>query len=458
MTAPLMKSISGIRGIVGKSFTPELINSVGSAFARYVKKGYVVVGRDSRSSGEAISSGLTSALMLSGCDVIDVGVVPTPTVQLMVEECRAAGGIVISASHNPIQWNAFKLINEQGTFLNKKEIERFFAMMDKPGAYVTWDGVGAVARDETAGMKHIERVRDVIDTRKISRKKFTVALDSVNGAGSHITRALLEGLGCRVIPVNCDGNGIFTRGAEPTADNLTDLVEAVRSSGADIGFAQDPDADRLALVDETGCTLGEEYTITMVTEHMLSREPGRVVVNLSTTSAVEEVARRHGADFTRTPVGEIHVVEEMRKKGARIGGEGNGGVISPEIHLGRDSLAGIGYLLEMMAERKMPISLIRGTLPDYVMKKGKVKVEGIYETSSMLDILARENRDAGSDRRDGLRLDFTGNHRFSGGWVHLRASNTEPIFRIIAEAPEEKMTRAIFSHFSKRVKELSRNS
>jgi phosphomannomutase len=157
-------------------------------------------------------------------------------------------------------------------------------------------------------------------------------------------------------------------------------------------------------------------------------------------------------------VGEIHVVEEMRKKGARIGGEGNGGVISPEIHLGRDSLAGIGYLLEMMAERKMPISLIRGTLPDYVMKKGKVKVEGIYETSSMLDILARENRDAGSDRRDGLRLDFTGNHRFSGGWVHLRASNTEPIFRIIAEAPEEKMTRAIFSHFSKRVKELSRNS
>ncbi len=455
MTHPLMKSISGIRGIVGKTVTPELITSVGSSFARYVKKGYVVVGRDSRSSGEAISAGLTSALMLSGCDVIDVGVVPTPTVQLMVEECRAAGGIVISASHNPIQWNAFKLINEKGTFLNQKEMERLLAIMDRPGTYVTWDGVGALARDETAAIKHIERIRDVIDTRRISRKKYTVALDSVNGAGSHITRSLLEGLGCRVITVNCDGNGIFTRGAEPTADNLHDLVERVRSSGADIGFAQDPDADRLALVDETGCTLGEEYTVTMVTEHMLSRERGRVVVNLSTTSAVEEVAKRHGADFIRTPVGEIHVVEEMRKRGARIGGEGNGGIISPEIHLGRDSLAGIGYLLDMMAERGMPLSLIRGTLPDYVMKKGKVKVEGISDTSSMLEVLAEENRDARSNRSDGLRLDFTGDHPFAGGWVHLRRSNTEPIFRIIAEAPGEKQTRAIFSHFSKRVKELS---
>ncbi len=447
MAGTLMKSVSGIRGVVGDSLTPELVLKVASAFAFQCRGGTVVVGRDGRTTGEAISDMTCSALAMYGCDVIDTGVVPTPTVQIMVEHLSAAGGIVISASHNPIEWNAFKLIGKTGTFLDRKEIGRFFTLMDREHSPKAWKAFGKVSCRTDAADIHIERVLKVVDVGAVSRRRLRVALDSVNGAGSVITRRLLEKLGCEVIPVHCEITGTFPRGAEPLAENLSDLREAVRSSAADIGFAQDPDADRLAIVDENGAPIGEEYTLALVTEHLLSKRPGRVVVNLSTTRAVEDIAKRHASPFTRTRVGEINVVERMRKLGARIGGEGNGGVISPEIHLGRDSLAGIVYVLEMIAKRGHSVSELVAGLPRYTMKKGKISLPQGADTGSILARVASEYRAERVSNIDGLRIDFVRGGPFMGGWVHLRSSNTEPIFRIITEGRDDKQAGEIYRYF-----------
>ncbi len=451
MASVLMKSVSGIRGIVGETFDPELINRAAPAFAKLVNYGTVVVGRDSRPTGEALSMNLISSLLLSGCSVVDIGVVPTPTVQLMVEKLNAAGGIVMSASHNPVEWNALKLINSRGTFLNSSEISRLFSLMEKDQKFKKWDKIGTYTKDESASSMHIEKVLAAVDVKKIKKKKFHVVLDSVNGAGSEITPVLLEKLGCKVTKINCIPDGIFPRVAEPLPENLTQLSDAVKKNGADIGFAQDPDADRLAIVDEAGRPIGEEYTVTLVADHLLLKEKGRVVVNLSTTRAVEDIAARHGVKFTRTKVGEINVVDDMRKKGARIGGEGNGGVISPEIHLGRDSLAGIVYVLEMMAERKESISQIVKSMPAYFMKKGKVKLKGSVSSEITASIKEKFN-DQKLSELDGLRIDFKKGSDFENSWVHLRSSNTEPVFRIIAESDSQEKTDKIYRLFSKMIK------
>lgn len=449
MAAPLMKSVSGIRGVVGESLTPELVMSVASAFAAYTRRGMVVVGRDSRPTGEAISGLVCSTLVLSGCRVIEIGVVPTPTVQVMVEHLKAAGGMVISASHNPIQWNAFKLIGKTGMFLNAREIAAFFALMERARTYPRWDGIGGIENNGESHAIHIRKVLAAIDAPLVRAAKFRVALDSVNGAGSLITQSLLKELGCEVRTVHCQPDGLFPRGAEPLAENLGDLAALVRRERADVGFAQDPDADRLAIVDETGRPIGEENTLALVTEHMLSIKPGRVVINLSTTRAVEDIAKNYGAKVKRTRVGEINVADEMRRGGARIGGEGNGGVISPDVHLGRDSLAGIACVLEMMARRKMTVSGLASRLPAYVMRKGKVpagKAGG--QEKRLAAIAAGFAREKITDI-DGLRIDFVREGPFRGGWVHLRSSNTEPIFRIIAEGRNDVQADAIYGHFTK---------
>lgn len=448
MSAPLMKSVSGIRGIVGESLTPELVTSVAAAFAAYANGGTVVVGRDSRCTGGAIAQCVSSVLALAGCDVVDIGIVPTPTVQVMVEHLKAAGGIIISASHNPIEWNAFKLVNKTGTFLNAEEIASFFERMERAGAYRRWDAVGSITCRDDAGDIHMARVREVINERIIKRKKFSIALDSVNGAGSIITQTFLKKLGCAVHPVHCTITGTFPRGAEPLPENLKDLSRAVKRTKAHIGFAQDPDADRLAIVDERGRPIGEENTIALVVEHLLSRKKGRVVVNLSTTKAVDDVAARYGAPVVRTRVGEINVVDEMRRGGARIGGEGNGGVISPEVHLGRDSLVGIGYILEMMAERGKTISELVADLPRYTMIKGKVEFRPGAIGASFFDQLAERYRGERITDIDGVRIDFERDEAFRGGWVHLRASNTEPIFRIIAEGRTKAQAEGLYAHFA----------
>ncbi len=449
MRSPLMMSISGIRGIVGDSLTPQVVHKTGTAMARFTRRGTIVIGRDTRPTGTAIAGGIQSTLLMAGCDVVDIGVVPTPTVQVMVEELRADGGIVISASHNPVQWNAFKLINASGSFLGPKEIARFFGFMEQPFAFVRWDKIGGLTFNEDAESVHIEKVLAVVDRDLIRKRKFTVVLDSVNGAGSLITPRLLSELGCRVIPVNCEPDGLFPRGAEPLPENLSDLAHQVKHYRADIGFAQDPDADRLAIVNEQGYPIGEEYTIAMVTEHQLSKEKGPVVINLSTTKAVDDIAKRHGVPIIRSRVGEINVVEEMRKRGARIGGEGNGGVISPEVHYGRDSLAGIAYVLEMMARRNQTVSQIVGSLPSYVMKKGKVSYDPSRFDRKIMERLKKTHAGEKILESDGMRIEFRKHPEFRGGWVHLRPSNTEPIFRIIAEGRDNQQAGAIFSTFTR---------
>jgi phosphomannomutase len=452
MSSVLMKSVSGIRGIVGDTVTPELINEVGAAFAGYVKKGTVVVGRDGRCTGEAVSKMLEAVLVMSGCNVVDVGIVPTPTVQIMVEELNAAGGIVISASHNPIEWNAFKLINSDGTFLNSTQVERFFALMEKDKKYEKWNKLGKFLIDDRAFYLHINKILQKINYKKIKRKRFKVALDSVNASGSYITQDLLEKLKCKVNTVFCEITGTFPRIAEPRAENIKELSGAVIEHGSDIGFAQDPDADRLVIVDEKGVAVSEELTVALVVEHLLSKITGPVVVNMSTTKVIEDIAKKHGARFFRSKVGEINVVEVMRKKQARIGGEGNGGVIAPDIHLGRDSLVGIAYILEMMAERKKTISELISELPVYVMKKGKVPFAKNRKMDSLYNKIKKQNSSEKFTEIDGLRIDFVKNENFKGGWVHLRASNTEPIFRIITEGKDSKQAQAIYSHFAKLLK------
>ncbi|MBN2160266.1 MAG: phosphoglucosamine mutase [Spirochaetes bacterium] len=449
MSSPLMKSVSGIRGIVGETITPGLIASVGSAFARHTGGGTVVIGRDTRPTGEAIERGLESSLLLAGCRVVNIGIVPTPTVEVMVEHLKADGGIVISASHNPIEWNAFKLIGKSGTFLTASEIEKFFDLMELPFLATPWDRVGLAVREEGSHEIHINKILSVINVDLIRKQKFRVVLDSVNGAGSAITLKLLKELGCEAVPIHCDMTGIFPRGAEPVPENLSDLSAAVVENNAAIGFAQDPDADRLAIVDEKGRPIGEESTVSLAAEHLLSKQSGRVVINLSTTRAVDDIAMRHGAPVIRTRVGEINVVEEMMRFGARIGGEGNGGVISPEVHLGRDSLVGIGYVLEMMAERNKTISELSADLPRYIMKKGSIRLSGAGIVKSALHKLKKDFAGQKISDIDGLRIEFINHPEFQGGWVHLRPSNTEPIFRIIVEAADRERAETMYDYFTR---------
>lgn len=446
----LMMSISGVRGVIGDGFDPQLITRAMTALAKHVKGGTVVMGRDSRPTGEAVMRMASSVLTLSGCDVIDVGIVPTPTVQIMVEKLKASAGIVVSASHNPVEWNAFKFINAKGSFFAQKEIDALFALFDAPAVYPPYNRTGRYFTDDSAFMTHIDMVLASVDVAKIRKKRFTVALDSVNGAGSYITQELLERLGCTVIPVHCTIDGTFPRVAEPLAENLSDLCRAVKKHDADIGFAQDPDADRLAIVDENGRAIGEEYTVAIAADHVLSTVTGPVVVNMSTTRAVEDVAKRHGVKFYRSAVGEINVVEEMRRRKAAVGGEGNGGVIAPALHLGRDSLAGIAFTLEYLAARKCSVREAVDALPFYVMKKGKVTATPAAQ-KKVYALLKKQYAAEKIDLLDGMRIDFTSEGPMQGGWVHLRASNTEPVFRIISEGISEKQAAQIQSHFTKLV-------
>lgn len=447
MASRLMMSISGVRGIVGDTFTPDLIIRAGSAFAKYVRNGHVVIGRDTRPTGETISKALESVLVLSGCEVINLGIVPTPTVGLMVRELKAAGGIVISASHNPIEWNAFKFINGRGIFLNAKDIKRLFGYMDEEFKYAKWDKIGNITYNYSSHKVHIGKVTRAVNTDSIRKKRFKVVLDSVNGAGSEITLKLLSELNCSIMPLYCDMYARFPRGAEPLPENLKDLSKAVKEYGADIGFAQDPDADRLAIVNEKGDPIGEENTLSLVTEHILSGKKGGVVINLSTTKAIEDTAGKYGIKVKRTKVGEINVVEEMLKTGAIIGGEGNGGVISPEVHPGRDSLSGIAYVLEMMAIRNKTVSELVSDLPRYVMKKGKVTL-GNMNSNQLLKKIDNRFKGEKISRIDGLRIDFIRHNEFKGGWVHLRPSNTEPVFRIISEGRDSKQALSIYNYFA----------
>jgi phosphomannomutase len=439
----LMVSVSGIRGRVGEALTPEVVGRYAAGFGAWSSRragsnGRIVVGRDSRVSGPMFHRAALAALQSVGCTVIDIGLTTTPTCQLAVEDHHAAGGLMLSASHNPIEWNALKFIGSSGLFLEAAEGAEMRALVESGIPRATWDHLGEVTQDERAVQRHLERVLAIpyLDVEGIRRRRFKVALDCVRGAGGVIMPALLERLGCEMVAINLEADGRFPHPPEPVAENLGELERLVLDSGAAVGLAVDPDVDRLALVSNEGKAIGEDYTLALAAQLVLRHRPGTVVTNLSTSRVVDDAARTAGATVVRAPVGEVNVAVRMRTERAPIGGEGNGGVILSEVHLGRDAPVGAALTLQLLHEENRSLSAIVGDLPRYVIVKDKLdrpnaNLDSVYAT------LEKAFPDASVDTQDGLRL------AWSDRWVHVRPSGTEPIVRVIAEAPTERDAREL---------------
>ena len=432
----IIRSISGVRGITKTSLTSDLIKLYAHAFHDQIPQGLIYLGRDSRPSGEHILEIFSNELIDLGRDVVNCEVVPTPTVQFMVERSEAVGGVIITASHNPEEWNGMKFVREDGTFFFPEECERLFKKTDTNFVNEKPNKKGMYFPDQNSILKHVVHIIELscINLKRIKNQKYKVVIDSVNGAGSKALPLLLEYLGCEVISIHCDGSGQFNRGTEPLPENLEDLGKKVLDNNADIGFAVDPDADRLAIVNNFGQPLGEEYTLVLAAEGFL-KEVGKgqdIVTNLSTTIALEKMAENNDSKVQRTAVGEINVVKRMIEIGSNIGGEGNGGVILKEAHLGRDSLVGVAMILNRLSQdADKSISEIHNTLPQFNIVKDKVQLDHIDESE-----LIRTAKDvfinSTIDTTDGIKFIW------SDKWIHLRKSNTEPIIRIYAEAPTIK--------------------
>jgi phosphomannomutase len=446
----LMVSVSGVRGEVGSTLTPEVIEKYTLAFGTFIKGGTVIVGRDSRVSGPFVSNIVKGCLVATGCRVIDIGIVPTPTVQMAIEHHKAAGGIAITASHNPAQWNGLKFMDHNARFLKPEDAEKVYAMGDNHDYVLQeWTNLGLEEIDDQANKRHNEEILKLsyIDTEKIRQKRFKVVLDCVNGAGGFIVPQLLEELGCEVKVINGEANGKFAHTPEPLPENLTQLKEAVIKEKADIGFAVDPDVDRCAIVDNTGTAIGEEYTLALAVKLVLSQKMGRVAVNMSTSRASEDIANYYNCMFVRSKVGEINVAVKMIEIEAIIGGEGNGGVILPELHLGRDAPLAVAMTLQYLAEFDGTMRELFLSLPQYKMVKEKVSIEGM-DSDKVLATFAEKYKDEQINLLDGVKIDF------DNMWVHLRKSNTEPIVRVMTEAPDEDQARALADRFMGEVKSL----
>jgi phosphomannomutase len=456
----LMVSISGIRGIVGDSLTPNIISRYTTGFAAYVRRydaeaPLVVVGRDGRITGKPVADIITATLAMSGVRVCDIGICPTPTVQLAVEGLHASGGISVTASHNPMQWNGMKFMAPSGMFLDAAENAEFWALAASPARYAGWEEFGTVLADSSWIRKHIDAILTLhyIDVAKIRKRRFRVVLDCVNAAGGAIMPTLLRELGCDVIEMLCDVSGVFKHTPEPIPENLTELAKRVRDEHADVGVAVDPDVDRLVLINELGEPYGEEYTIATAIDFALRhRTPApqvpTVVVNLSTTRAVDDITRKHGARLLRTPVGEINVARAMKSVGALIGGEGSGGVILPAVHLGRDAMVGTGLIFQALAEAGTTLSQLKSTLPQYAIAKGKITIKSGSPDRVLAILRERHTASGRINTDDGVRIDF------DDYWVHFRKSNTEPIVRIIAEAHDMDRARRIVEQFTAEVAAL----
>ena len=435
---PTLKiSISGVRGVVGESLTPTLLVRFAQAFGTYVGSGTVVIGRDTRTSGEMVKQSVVAGLLSSGCRVVDVGVCPVPTVQVLVRHLHAQGGICITASHNPAEWNALKFIGADGLFLGPGPARELLDIYHQ-GEYTKVPGSEMRAVEELEGATdiHVRAILDALGPLPPRERRPRVVLDSCNGAGSVVTPHLLEALGADVFTINTTPDGLFPRPAEPLPENLGELCAAVREHGADVGFAQDMDADRLAVVDEAGRPVGEDYTLVLAALYVLGREPGPVVANLSTSSALAAVAARFGCPLTLSKIGEANVTEEMRRVGAVVGGEGNGGVIYPRINFGRDSLVGAALILHLLAESGQTVSELLASLPPYALVKEKLACPS-HKIRDALRMVEREYEGYASDRRDGVKV------MLPDGWFLVRGSNTEPIIRVVAEGPTEERARAI---------------
>ena len=443
---PTLKiSISGVRGVIGQSLTPTLLTRFAQAFGTHTGSGTIVVGRDPRTSGEMVKHAVIAGILSSGGRVVDIGVCPVPTVQMQVRRRRANGGIAITASHNPAEWNALKFIGSNGLFLDSGQARELLDIYHQ-GEYtkVGGDEFRSVEDAEGATEAHIKAVIDALGTLPPAKKRLRVVLDSCNGAGSIVGPRLLEALGAEVIPINVTPDGSFPRPAEPVPENLGDLCAAVKQHGADVGFAQDMDADRLAIVSEQGVPIGEDYTLVLATLYVLGHETGPVVANLSTTSALEDVTKKFGCPLFLTKIGEVNVTDKMQQANAVIGGEGNGGVIYPRINFARDSLVGMALVLHLLAESGQTITQLLDQFPRYSVVKEKMLCPS-EKIPAVLKMLRQEYEKFPLDTRDGVKVTLP------EGWFLVRGSNTEPIIRIVAESRDESQARAIVTRIYDRV-------
>ena len=457
----LIKSISGIRGTIGAcpgdNLTPIDIVKFTTAYARFMgeknggKRLRIVVGRDARISGEMVEKIIVGTLLGCGADVINVGLCTTPGTEMAVITYQADGGIIITASHNPKQWNALKLLNEKGEFLNDSEGKRVLALADDDNfQFPDVDHLGKVILSEDFNDKHIAQVLalQLVDIEAVRACKFKVVVDAVNSIGGVVIPKLLRELGCEVVELNCEPTGEFAHNPEPLPQNLTEISEVIVREGADLGIVVDPDVDRLAFVNEDGTMFVEEYTLVAVADYILSQKVGNTVSNLSSSRALRDVTECHGGSYAASAVGEVNVVAKMKETGAIIGGEGNGGVIYPELHYGRDALVGTALFLTYLAKRNMSMTALRATYPAYFASKNKIELTPAIDVDKVL--LEMKSRYASEDVNDidGVKIDF------AESWVHLRKSNTEPIIRIYTEAKTATEADELAQRFIREISEI----
>ena len=437
----LIKSISGIRGTIGgtagDTLNPLDIVKFTSAYATFIRRAghssnnRIVVGRDARISGEMVRSVVCGTLIGMGYDVIDIGLATTPTTELAVTMSASDGGIIITASHNPRQWNALKLLNHHGEFLNKEEGNEVLAIAEKEDfEYAPVDSLGHYVRDDSFDKKHVDEVLSLslVDAEKVAKAGFRVCVDAINSVGGVILPKLLDRLGVEYTVLNGEPTGDFSHNPEPLERNLTGIMEEMRSGRYDLGIVVDPDVDRLAFICEDGKMFGEEYTLVSVADYVLSHTPGNTVSNLSSTRALRDVTERHGGHYAAAAVGEVNVTTKMKEVGAVIGGEGNGGVIYPECHYGRDALVGIALFLTSLAAKGCKVSELRAALPEYSIAKNRIDLTPSTDVDAILEKVKEMYADQQVNDIDGVKIDFPDK------WVHLRKSNTEPIIRVYSEA------------------------
>lgn len=438
----LKVSVSGIRGVVGVGLDAESVTRWAAAFGNWLPDGPVVVARDSRPSGPMFVAAVEAALRSTGHDVVDAGLLSTPGTEMLVQESDAVGGVIVTASHNPVEWNALKLLRGDGLFLDAQQVEQVVALHDAPRrAHRSALELGGRSERDDGDDFHVRKILALpyVDLERVRARGLHVVVDAVEGAGGHVVPELLRRMGVRVTEQYCDRSGRFPRDPEPRPDHLHELVEAVARTGADFGLAVDPDVDRLALVDRGGVPLSEELTLAIAADHVLARTPGPVVVNLSTTLAIDHVARRHGVAAHRAAVGEANVVARMVELGAVVGGEGNGGVILPALHAGRDAVLGAALVVSAVAEHGS-LEACRRRLPAAAMAKDKVELVPAVDRPERWRSAAESLGPGGAfDLTDGIRYDL------GDRWIHLRRSNTEPVLRIIAEADSEAAARAMIA-------------
>ena len=439
-------SISGVRGVVGDSLTPQLSASFAQAFGSYLGRGRVIVGQDARISGEMIKNAIFSGLLSVGCQPVDIGICPVPSILFLTKVRKAIGGIAVTASHNPKGWNGLKFINGSGSFLNSSQIEEFLDIYHQGDfSLVKVDKYKDLASEKNPTEPHLKRLLNYLNVDLIRRKKFNIVADCCNGAGAVLLPKYLSALGCQINLINTTLDGAFAHHPEPVPENLTKLCRITKDKNADIGFVQDADADRLAIINEKGEPIGEELTLALAVKYILSKKPGPVVTNLSTTQAIDDIASAYNVPVFRTKIGEINVVDQIINTRAIIGGEGNGGVILPEIHPCRDSFTAMGLILEYMASSGKSISELQEEIPKYFMIKDKV--DGTSEQAyRMLRKLKKKYLEKEKiSTLDGLKIIF------KEAWVHIRPSNTEPIIRVVAEARSQEETKKILEKFKKEI-------